>query len=125
MTQQAGRSLTMQDLAAEMQWIRMLGWSDDQLRSVLVHEEATGGDEIINLSDFGGTALGVNPGSMGGASAGVGALRNMWVYKSETPGECWSQLQQLAAQGGPSGFNKLAQSGQTETDTFPPSGSSS
>ena len=58
--QQAGRTLMLSDLAREFQWVQMLGWSEDELESVPVHEEATAGDEMLNLSNFGGTALGVS-----------------------------------------------------------------
>ena len=120
MTQQAGRTLTLHDLAADHQWIRMLGWSDDQLRDVLVHEEATAGDEMINLSNFGGTALGTSQNAGGGTSADARAIRNLFVYKSETPADSWRRLKDIVDQGGPSGYNKLAQSGDSGDVKFPP-----
>ena len=55
-------ALTLFDYAADYQWIRLLGWTDEELRGVRVHEQATSGDEMINLANFGGTALGVSAG---------------------------------------------------------------
>jgi hypothetical protein len=48
---------TMADYADEFQWIRLMGWSGDELKSVPVYEEATSRDELLNLSNFGGTEL--------------------------------------------------------------------
>lgn len=116
MTQQAGRTLTMQDLAADYQWIRQLGWSDDDLRSVAVHEAAVDpGGEIVNLAAFGGTSLGVG----GGASANAGSLPNMYVYRSETPDKLWQKLKNLSDMSGPSGYQGLVDE---DKPGFPPSG---
>jgi hypothetical protein len=119
MTQQAGPQLTLHDLAADLQWVTMLGWSDDQLRSVPVYEAATGGDETINLADFGGTSLGL--GEAGSpSSADARAIPNMYVYRHDTPPECWRRLKEIADQGGPSGYNQLREIGETEDVSFPP-----
>lgn len=52
-------TMSLADYASEYQWIRMLGWSEDDLRRVPVTEQLPAGDEAINLADFGGTPEGV------------------------------------------------------------------
>jgi hypothetical protein len=120
MTQQEGRTLSLHDLARDHQWIRMLGWSDDQLRSVPVHEVPTGGDEMLNLSDFGGTGAGDDSAP---TLAEARSIRNLYVYKSEAPADRWRELKQLVDQGGPSGYNTLRGSGEGGEAQFPPAGS--
>ncbi|HLH26828.1 MAG TPA: hypothetical protein VK066_30245 [Chloroflexota bacterium] len=119
--QQAGRTLMLSDLAREFQWVQMLGWSEDELESVPVHEEATAGDEMLNLSNFGGTALGVSANAGGGTSANTRSIQNLWVYRRETPPPLWDRLRELMNRGGPSGYNASGQFGETSTETFPPS----
>jgi hypothetical protein len=119
MTSQA-RTLTLFDYAADYQWIRLLGWTDDELRRVPVHEQATAGDEMINLANFGGTPLGVSANAGGGTSAEARSIRNLWVYKSTTPPELWARLRELADRGGPSGYNASGEFGEVGQADFPP-----
>ncbi len=87
---------TLYDLKSDYQWIGQLGWSDDDLRRVPIHEEATSDQEFINLSDWGGTSLGVT--SMPDASPASGdarALRNIFVYSNEAPRDLYERLRKL------------------------------
>lgn len=116
-------ALTLWDYRQQLQWVRMLGWTEDELRQVPVHEQATSGDDYINLSNFGGTPLGVTAKSGGGTSAGanVTAIRNLYVYKSEVPDELWQRLSRLSDRGGPSAFEADGKFGETgEARSFPP-----
>ena len=93
---------TLYDYAADYNWIRQLGWSDDELRSVQVHEQATAGEDAINLANFGGTSLGVRGYDASPTSADARSVRNLWVYQSMTPPELWQRLRQLVDEGGTS-----------------------
>lgn len=114
-------SLTLYDYQADLQWVRNLGWSDDELRQVPVHEQATAGEDYLNLANFGGTALGVTERSGGGTSADVRALRNLYVYRSDTPAHLYKQLSDLLDRGGPSAFEESGQFGERgDASDFPP-----
>ena len=114
-------SLTLYDYADEYQWIRMLGWSEEDLRKVPVHEEASSGEEYLNLANFGGTPLGVSAVAGGGTSGNVRAIRNLYVYKSEVPDNLWQKLADLANRGGPSAFEEDGQFGERGfRQDFPP-----
>lgn len=114
-------SLSMWDYSKQYQWIRLLGWSEDELRSVPIHEEATSSDDYINLTNFGGTPLGVSAKSGGGSSAGARNVRNLYVYRKEVPDELWRRLQQLSRRGGPSAFEDDGKFGERgESSSFPP-----
>ncbi|MBX5492540.1 MAG: hypothetical protein IRZ14_15420 [Chloroflexi bacterium] len=114
------RALTLFDLADQYQWIRMLGWSEDELRQVPVHHQATAGTEMLNLANFGGTALGVSTNAGGGTSAQVRAIPNLWVYRPEVPAPLWERLRELADRGGPSGYQASGKFGEVGESTFPP-----
>ncbi len=116
MTQQAGRELTLFDLSADYQWIRQMGWSDDDLRNVNVHEDADSSTEFINIMSTGGTDLGLGLGT----SSGAGSVPNMYVYKNDTPANLYQKLQDLLKNGGPSGYPEGSGS---DNASFPPSGS--
>jgi hypothetical protein len=70
----------------------MLGWSDDQLRSVLAHGVPTGGDEMLKLSDFGDTGAGDDSAP---TLAAARSIRNLYVYKSEAPAARWQEIKKL------------------------------
>lgn len=98
-------ALTLFDYRDELQWVRLLGWSDEQLRSVPVHEQFPAGEECLDLANWAGTALGVTEAGGGGpTSADTRSIRNMWVCRAETPPELWDQLKALYDKGGPSGY---------------------
>jgi hypothetical protein len=114
---------TLYDYRRDLQWVRMLGWSEDELRQVPVHEQATSGDDYINLTNFGGTPLGVSAESGGGSSAGANtkSIHNLYVYKHEAPTQLWKRLQKLSEQGGPSAFEADGNFGERGTvRDFPP-----
>ncbi len=114
-------ALTLYDYQPTLQWVRLLGWSEDELRRVPVHEQATAGEEYLNLANFGGTALGVSERAGGGTSANVTSLHNLYVYKHEVPDDLWQRLADLANRGGPSAFEESGQFGERGTATdFPP-----
>jgi hypothetical protein len=94
-------SLTLFDYAQDHQWPRLMGWSEDELRSVPIHYEATGGSDFLNLANFGATGLGVSSESGGGTSAGARSLQNVYVYQSDCPPPLYERLQRLMDQGGP------------------------
>lgn len=110
--------LTMADYADDLDWIRQLGWSDADLRRVVVVEEYPAGEESINLSNFGGTSLGVERDASSPTSADARAVPNRWVCRSSTPPELWQRLKDLMASGGPAGYAPGA-AGQVD---FPPTG---
>ncbi len=87
---------TLYDLKGDYQWIGLLGWSDDDLRRVPVHEEATSDQDYINLSDWGGNSLGVTSRpDASPASGDARALRNIFVYSSEAPRDLYERLRKL------------------------------
>ena len=95
----AKHELTLHDYAQDHQWVRMLGWTDDELRSVPIHYAATSHattgpeDEYLNLANFGNTGLGVTSLDMGGGtSAHTRSLQNVYVYRSECPPRLYERL---------------------------------
>jgi hypothetical protein len=99
---------SLYDYSQEHQWVRLLGWTDDELLSVPIHSDATSHaqtspeDDYLNLANFGATGLGVSSqGSGGGTSANVHSLENVYVYRSDTPPALYNRLQRLMDQGGP------------------------
>lgn len=114
-------ALTLYDYRDEFNWIRQLGWTDEELRQVPVHEQATSGGDYINLTNWGGTALGVSAESGGGSSAGVRNIRNIYMYKSDTPERLYGILSQISQRGGPSAFEDSGIFGERgEASDFPP-----
>ncbi|HEX5416795.1 MAG TPA: hypothetical protein VFZ25_14095 [Chloroflexota bacterium] len=90
---------TLYDYAQDHQWVRMMGWSDQELRSVPIHYEATSHattgpeDEYLNLANFGNTGLGVTSlGMGGGTSADTRSLQNIYVYRSDCPPQLYDRL---------------------------------
>lgn len=114
--------LTLYDYRDTLQWVRLLGWSDDELQKVPVHEQATAGEDYLNLSNFGGTALGVTERGGGGpTSAAIGSIRNLYVYRSEVPDDLYRKLADLVNRGGPSGYEEDGVFGEVgERPSFPP-----
>ncbi len=94
-------ALTLYDYGRTHQWVRLMGWSDDELRAVPVHYEATSASEYLNLANFGNTALGVSSVSGGGTSADTRSIQNIYVYQSDTPPHLYERLQRLLDQEGP------------------------
>lgn len=88
-------SLTLYDYSRDHQWVRLLGWSEDDLRSVPIHFDATSASDYLNLANFGNTALGVTAESGGGTSANTRALQNVYVYQRDTPPRLYERLQRL------------------------------
>jgi hypothetical protein len=113
-------ALTLFDMKDELNWVRQLRWSDEELQSVPVHEQATSGDDYLNMANFGGTALGVSAKSGGGTSAGVRNVRNLYIYRHETPSHLYEQLKTLLDRGGPSGYEDGEFGERGERDSFPP-----
>lgn len=116
-------ALTLWDYRRDLQWVRLLGWTEEELRQVPVHEQASSGDEYINLTNFGGTPLGVSAESGGGSSAGanVRAIHNLYVYRHEVPDKLWRRLKALSDRGGPSAFEEDGKFGEVgEVSDFPP-----
>lgn len=114
-------ALTLFDYKEQLNWVRQLGWSDDQLSSVQVHEQATSADDYLNLTNFGGTPLGVSAKSGGGTSAAVRNVRNIYVYRSTTPPQLYSILEELLNRGGPSAYEETGEFGESgEAESFPP-----
>lgn len=97
-------SLSLFDYAQDHQWPRLMGWSDDELRAVPIHYEATSGANYLNLANFGATGLGVSAESGGGTSAGARSLQNVYVYQSDCPPQLYQRLQRLMDEGGPSPY---------------------
>lgn len=93
--QQAGLIPTLYDYGRDHQWVRLMGWSDDELRSVPIHFEATSAADYLNLANFGATGLGVSSEAGGGTSANVRALQNVYVFQSDTPAPLYERLQRL------------------------------
>jgi len=94
-------ALTLWDYGRDHQWVRLLGWSEDDLRAIPIHYEATSAGDYLNLANFGNTALGVSSVAGGGTSAHTRALQNVYVYQSDTPIALYERLQKLVDQGGP------------------------
>lgn len=116
-------ALTLYDYKNDLQWVRMLGWSDEDLRKVPVHEEATSNEDYLNLSNFGGTPLGVTTRGGGGpTSANIRAgIKNLYVYARETPRGLYDQLYALLQRGGPSAYEESGIFGERgEASDFPP-----
>jgi len=114
-------ALTLYDMKDELNWVRHLGWSDEDLQSVPVHEQATSADDYLNMANFGGTALGVSAKSGGGTSAAVHNVRNLYIYRGDTPPHLYEQLKALLDRGGPSAYEESGQFGERgEVDSFPP-----
>ena len=114
-------AMTLYDYRHALQWVRELGWSDDELSEVPVHEQATAGEEYLNLANMGGTALGVSARAGGGTSADIGSVRNMYVYKSEVPEHLWKRLAQIMNTGVTSGYEAGGKFGEIgERKDFPP-----
>lgn len=116
-------ALTLFDYKEELQWVRMLGWSDEDLGKVPVHEQATAGEDYLNLANFGGTSLGVTARAQGGGtSANVRTgVKNLYVYSSEVPRGLYDQLYALCERGGPSAYEESGVFGERgEARDFPP-----
>jgi hypothetical protein len=99
---------TLYDYSQDHQWVRLMGWTEAELRSVPIHYEATSHattgpeDDYLNLANFGATSLGVSSqGSGGGTSANVRSIENTYVYRADTPPALYDRLQRLIDQGGP------------------------
>ncbi|HVC35543.1 MAG TPA: hypothetical protein VNL16_18700 [Chloroflexota bacterium] len=99
--QQAGLVPTLYDYSRDHQWVRLMGWTDDELRSVPIHFQATSAGDYLNLANLGNTALGVSSEAGGGTSADTRALQNAYVYQSEAPPRLYQQLQRLIEQETP------------------------
>lgn len=112
--------MTLYDYKDTLQWVRELGWSDDDLRKVPVHEQATAGEPYLNLTNMGGTPLGVTARGGGGSSAQVRAIRNMYVYKREVPEHLWRQIEEIIDRGGTSGYEDGIFGETGEREDFPP-----
>ena len=111
---------TLYDYRDELQWVRLLGWTDEQLKQVPVHEEATAGEPYLNLANFGGTNLGVTERG-GPTSAAVHSIHNLYIYEREVPEELYRQLRDLVDRGGPSGYEEDGVFGEVgDASSFPP-----
>ncbi len=114
-------AMTLFDYRGTLQWVRELGWTDDELAQVAVHEQATAGEDYINLANMGGTPLGVTARGGGGTSADVSSIHNMYVYKSEVPEHLWNRLVAIINRGGTSGYESSGVFGEFgEAREFPP-----
>ena len=116
-------AMTLYDYKDTLQWVRLLGWSDDELRLVPVHEQATAGEPYLNLANFGGTGLGVTERAQGGGTSADArdAIHNLYVYQSETPAHLYRRLEEIATRGGPSAFEESGRFGERgEAKDFPP-----
>jgi len=94
-------ALTLYEYGRDHQWVRQMGWSEDELRSVPIHYEATSAVDYLNLANFGNTALGVSSVAGGGTSAGARNIQNVYVYQSDTPARLYERLQRLMDQETP------------------------
>lgn len=97
---------TLFDYREDLQWVRMLGWSDADLKQVPVHEDATANENYLNLANFSRTGLGVTSRAEGGGtSANVrGSVRNLYVYSSEVPKHLYAKLSELMSRSDPADF---------------------
>lgn len=93
---------TLHDYSRDHQWVRLLGWSEGELRSVPIHFEATSHattgpeDEYLNLANLGNTGLGATSlGQGGGTSADTRSLQNVYVYRSECPPPLYERLRRV------------------------------
>ena len=113
---------TLYDYREDLQWVRMLGWSDADLKKVPVHEDATANEDYLNLANFSGTGLGVTSRAEGGGtSANVrGAVRNLYIYSSEVPKHLYDALDDLLKRGGPSGYEDGVFGERGDASDFPP-----
>ena|SRR5579884_3225554 len=93
--------LTLFDYGRDHQWVRQMGWSDDELRSVPIHYEATSAADYLNLANFGNTALGVSSVAGGGTSAHTRSIQNVYVYQNDTPPQLYERLQRMMDQEAP------------------------
>ncbi|TAK28678.1 MAG: hypothetical protein EPO21_22580 [Chloroflexota bacterium] len=114
--------LTLYDYRNDLNWVRQMGWSDEELQQVPVHEQATAGENYLNLANFGGTTLGVT--ARGGpTSAAVHNIHNLYVYERETPEHLYKQLREMVDRGGPSAYEEDGVFGERgEDSSFPPEG---
>ena len=92
---------TLDAYAADYQWIRELGWSEDELGQVQVHEVPDPADDMIDLTNFGGTRLPVSEADLVTSADLHDGVRNLYVYRSTTPPELWARLKELVRSGGP------------------------
>ena len=114
-------ALTLFDYRHQLNWVRYLGWTDEELQQVPVHEQATAGEDYLNLANFGGTPLGVSERGGGGTSADIReGIHNLYVYKREVPPHLYQQLQELVERGGPSGYEESGRFGEVGEADFPP-----
>jgi len=114
-------AMTLFDYKESLQWVRQLGWSDEDLKKVPVHEQATAGEDYLNLANMGGTGLGVTArGQGGGTSANVQSIRNMYVYAGEVPERLYRQLENIMNKGGTSGYEDGFFGDRGERKDFPP-----
>ena len=93
---------TLNDYASDYQWIREMGWTEQDLSQVQVHEEPDSAEDMMDLANFGGTRLPVSEADLA-TSADLRDVRNLYVYRSTTPAPLWKRLQDLARSGGPAG----------------------
>ncbi len=105
-----------------LNWVRQLGWTDEDLKMVPVHEQATAGEDYLNLENMGGTALGVTVRAHGGpTSVKVGDIKNLYVYKREVPPRLYKILDDILERGGTSGYQESGIFGERgEREDFPP-----
>ena len=87
---------TLYDIKDEYQWIGQMGWSDDDLRRVPVHEEATSGQDYHQpLGSGAATSLGTSGAPESSPASGdARALRNIFVYSNETPRDLYDRLRE-------------------------------
>ncbi len=114
--------MNLYDYKEILGWVKQIGWTDEELKMVPVHEEATAGEEYINITNWGGTALGVTAaGGGGGSSAGVRNIHNLYIYKRDTPDHLYRRLVEISARGGPSAFEESGVFGERGwAEDFPP-----
>ena len=93
-------SVTLRQYRDELNWVREIGWSDEDLDKIPVHEEDTSAGESLNLMNVGETSLGVRGSPIsGGSSADARSLPNLYVYRDEVPDELWHRLEALVLKG--------------------------
>ena len=94
---------TLKDYAADYQWIRELGWPEDDLGQTQVHEVPDPAEDMINLTNFGGTRLPVSEADLVTSADLHDAVHNLYVYRSTIAPALWERLQRLVRSGGPAG----------------------